>query len=211
MRARATGRARGEQLDRGQRAEQSRNRIGHRRTRQLRGIVARRPTAACLRRGPVAGAVVVDERADAHDREARELRAGDDVVETRVREHAGRMAVDEQVGLPEPRPQLVAVRLDAEVEAVPLLAVHELVVERERIGPAGVLEPDDARAEVGEHAPDERSGPRGAEHHHGRAARASAPATPGTRSAIAGLAAHLRPRAASTRRLRRRPHPPPAS
>ena len=40
-------------------------------------------------------------------------------------------------------------------------------MQRERIGPTGMLDPHDPRAEVGEHAPDERRRPRGAEHDDG--------------------------------------------
>ncbi len=141
---------------------------------ELRRIVAGRPTPACLRRGSVAGTVVVDEGGHPHDREAGELGSEHVVGEPRVREHAGWMAVDEQIGASEPRAELVAVGPDPEVEAVPLLARGEAVVQRERIGPAGMLDPDDPRPEVGEHAPDERGRPRGAEHDHGGSAHLGA-------------------------------------
>ena len=75
-----------------------------------------------LRCGPVAGAVVVDEGRHPHDREAWELGPEPVVVEPRVPEHARWMAVDQEVGAPEPGAELVAVGADPEVEAVALLA-----------------------------------------------------------------------------------------
>src|SRR6478609_2614615 len=54
----------GEERDRGERAEQARDRVGHRRTTEPGRIVAGRPPAARLGRGPVARTVVIDEGRD---------------------------------------------------------------------------------------------------------------------------------------------------
>src|SRR5439155_14848895 len=119
--------------------EQPRNRVGDRRTAEARRVVPGRPAAAALGGHPVAGTVVVLERAQRHDRQRRRQRPQRGVVEAGVREDAARLALHEQVGRPEQAGELGAAFGAVEVKRSPLLATSEVVAKWEGIGPARVL------------------------------------------------------------------------